>query len=461
MSATRAAASPHPGRAVPAAAAGSPARWHPLWTLVIVALLTFAVWWRGGGDALIGGGPGWVWLAVGQVSGLVAALAALVGLVVVARPRRWERRVGLDRMIRWHRVAGITAVVGLLLHAVASTVGFAGGSPAAAPAELWRLLVEESWMVAAVMSAVLFVTVGLTSWRRIKASLPYETWYYLHLNGYLAVLLGFGHQIVLGQTFLADPWARAYWIGLYVLVAAVVLWSRVGGLMGSLLRERVMVGSVQPASRGTVAITLIGPGVRRFTAAGGQFVSVRFATRQLWWQSHPFSLSAEPDGSSLRLTVKNLGDATSRFGGLLPGTRVFLEGPYGCMTISREPSRRLVLIGAGVGLAPMVALLQSCGPWQRPVVLARGHSSRDIPHLEQVRSLTEQRGGTLYLITGPRSQWRSGNPFTAANLRSQIPDLSDRAAFVCGPPALQSAAESGLRRAGMPGRHIHSERFGW
>lgn len=33
----------------------------------------------------------------------------------------------------------------------------------------------------------------------------------------------------------------------------------------------------------------------------------RFLTRGRWWQAHPFSLSAAPDGRSLRLTVKAVG----------------------------------------------------------------------------------------------------------------------------------------------------------
>lgn len=35
-----------------------------------------------------------------------------------------------------------------------------------------------------------------------------------------------------------------------------------------------------------------------------QFFLWRFLTRDRWWQANPFSLSAAPDGTQLRLTAK-------------------------------------------------------------------------------------------------------------------------------------------------------------
>ncbi len=433
----------------------------PVGWSVFIALTTAGVWLRGGGWQLLAGGGDAMWLAVGQVAGLVAALGGLAGVILVARPTWIERRSGLDQMIRWHRSVGIATILGLVVHVAASTVGFAAGALSAAPAELWRLLRDEPFMVAALVATWLFVTVALTSWRRVKARMSYEAWYLLHLNGYLAVLLGFGHQVLLGQTFADDALARWFWIGLFAAAAFVVLWSRLGSLIQSLVRRRTYVAAAHQVARDTVAVTIGGPGVPGFRAVAGQFVSARFVTSDLWWQSHPFSLSAAPDGRHLRLTIKNLGDATSRLQTVRPGTRVLLQGPYGRMTLDAEPDRALILIGAGVGLAPMVSLLHGCEPWRRPIVLARGHERADIPHLAEIQRLTAGLGGRLFVITGSRSRWRGGNPFLAEHLRQQIPGIAQRAAFVCGPPALQSAAAAGLRRAGMPGQHIHSERFGW
>lgn len=61
----------------------------------------------------------------------------------------------------------------------------------------------------------------------------------------------------------------------------------------------------------------------------------------------------------------------------------------------------------------------------------------------------------------PRTRFPGGNPFTAEALAETIPDLRDRAVFICGPTALQARVTSELRRAGVPAGQIHTERFAW
>lgn len=450
-------------QASPSSTSSRPYPWYsdPIVWSVFVASFTAFLWVRGGGPGLLLSGGHGTWLAVGQVTGLAAALGALAGLVLVARPSWLERREGLDRLVAWHRLVGIGTVVALLCHVVCSTTGFAGGSLADLPEQVAALVRTEAWMVAALGACLLFLLIALTSWHRIKMHLPYETWYFLHLTGYLAVLLGFGHQLTVGTDFVADSVAFWFWVLLFVAVFALVGTARLGGLARSVSRGRIEVAAVEPAARGTVAITVSGPGLARISARAGQFFCVRFLTRQMWWQSHPFSVSSSPASGSLRFTVKNLGDASAAMQFIAPGTGIKLQGPYGRMCAKEESDREVLLIGAGVGLAPMRAILEDCTLSQRPTVVARAHSIEEVPHLAELRALVAQRGGQLFLALGSRRRWPGGNPFTAEQLRTAVPDICDRGAFVCGPPALQAAVEQQLRRAGVDPSHIHSERFGW
>ncbi len=425
-----------------------------------IGVVTVGLWViTGGAASLVGGGVDTM-LGLSRLSGLVAALAALMGLVLTARPRWLERGAGLDRMIAWHRITGMTAALGMVVHVAASIVA-AGGGPRGAWSGLVGLVTGTDWFMAALVAAVLFAIVSLTSWRRIRSSMSYETWHMVHVSGYLAVALAFPHALFSGSTLNSSAVAAWWWIGLYVATAAIVIASRVGGILGSVLRPRTTIARIIPEAPGVGSLVITGPGVDRVGASPGQFVSLRVLTRDLWWQAHPYSLSAATVPSAMRLTVKALGDASRATLAVPPGTRVLLEGPYGVMTMDRSQGRRVLLIGVGVGLAPMRALLEATTPTQQPLVLARAHTPQDLPLASELDSLARQRGGALITVTGPRAGFPGGNPFSAEALQANVDDLATRAAFVCGPTQLQARICGELARAGVPREHIHSERFGW
>jgi ferredoxin-NADP reductase len=163
----------------------------------------------------------------------------------------------------------------------------------------------------------------------------------------------------------------------------------------------------------------------------------------------------------MRVTVKALGDASTATLAVPPGTRVLLEGPYGGMAIDRAAARPVLLIGAGVGLAPMRALLEDCTARHAPIVLARASCAADLPLAGELDALARERGGSMIPVTGPRTQFPDGNPFTAEALLRNIPDLTAREAYVCGPAPLQDAVCRALGAAGVPAERIHAERFAW
>ena len=60
----------------------------------------------------------------------------------------------------------------------------------------------------ATVSAGLFGLVAITSIRAARRRLSYETWYGLHLYAYLAIALGFLHQLFVGADFMHDQRGR-------------------------------------------------------------------------------------------------------------------------------------------------------------------------------------------------------------------------------------------------------------
>jgi predicted ferric reductase len=424
-----------------------------------ILLVTLGLWWTHGGMSTLLGGGVETLSGIGQASGLVAALAALGGLILTSRPRQLERRYGQDGLIAAHRWFGIVTVLAVVVHAVTDTWAWGAATGGTIASGLVDLLAHESWMVAATVGTVLMIVIGLSSWRRVRRLMPYETWYFVHLTGYLAVLLGFGHQLTLGADFATDTLAFWWWTLLAVATVVVVVYSRLADVARALTRG-FYVTAVSREANGIGSLHVSGLGLRRLRVAGGQYFGIRALTPQLWWQSHPYSVSAAPTTAGLRFTVKDLGDASSQLLAVRPGTRLVLEGPYGVFTLDQAKGAPVVLVAGGVGVAPIRAMLEDARPSQRPMVIVRVHGEMDVAHRIELERMAAARGGSLHVLAGPRQWFARTDPFAPETLKAWIPDLASRHVFVCGPASLESAVMKGMRRAGVPSAHIHHERFG-
>jgi predicted ferric reductase len=286
----------------------------------------------------------------------------------------------------------------------------------------------------------------------VRRRLRYETWYFVHLYAYLAIALAFSHQLATGSEFVGDPAARAYWTALYVVTVGALVLFRVLGPLARSLRLGLRVERVVPEGPGVVSVDVGGERLDRLRARAGQFFGWRFLSRDRWWEVHPFSLSAAPDGDRLRITVKDRGDFTARIGSLRPGTRVVVEGPYGGFTTANRRLGRVAMIAGGIGITPVRALLEEM-PGEVAVVY-RAAREDDVILRAELDDLARERGADLHYVVG-----RAPGLLSPEHLRTLVPDIAERDVYLCGPPAMIDAIHDSLREAGVARRQIHTERF--
>lgn len=424
------------------------------------AVPVLAIWWQGTMSGSLDSAGGLL-TAAGRICGLLAAYLLLILVALMARIPLLEHRVGADVLTRVHRALGEYTVSLALCHALLIIVGYGLTARANPVAETVTLELDYPDVLMATAALGLLLWIGIVSARAVRRRLAYESWYFIHLYVYLAMALAFSHEFADGSEFSASARNRALWVGAHAVVAALLVFYRVLVPIARSLRHDVRVQSVVREAAGVVSVHMTGRDLGRLRIEPGQFLRWRFLDRTHWWQSHPYSISAPPTDRGLRITVKDLGDASGSLRRLRPGTKVWFEGPYGAFTARRlDPgaSGKVLMIAGGAGITPLRTLFETLpGGGGSAILLYRASTSADLPLYQELAQIAQRRGFGLYPLIGPREA--GPDPFSATELRRLVPDLAERDVHLCGPPGLVHAAKRGLRRAKVPGRRIHVESF--
>jgi predicted ferric reductase len=396
-------------------------------------------------------------IEVGRITGMIAGYLLLVQILLMSRVGWLDRRVSANALVTLHRDLGGLLVVLVVAHAAFTIVGYAQTENVSIVAETTTMLTTYEDMISAFVATGVLIGVALLAIRAIRTIMPYEVWYYLHLTSYAVLLLGYGHQFATGRDLYEPGVGRSFWIGLYVFVLACLAWGRVLAPIGLNLRHRLRVASVVHEGQDMFSIYISGRRLDELKARAGQFFRWRFLTAGCWWQAHPFSLSAAPNGRWLRLTIKAVGTHTEQLKWLNPGVRVFVEGPSGVFTADRRTRHRALLIAGGSGIAPIRALLEDLP--RRTIVIYRASSPDDLIFREELDWLAEQRDSEIFYVIGSRDDPGPRSVMTPKGMRRLVPDISRRDVYLCGPEGLVTASVALLKRLRVPRRQMHLDPF--
>ena len=284
-----------------------------------LGLLLVTYWWETGGGVsdLAHGESGLT--SVGRLTGLWSADLLLVQVLLMSRLPPLEHAFGRDRLARIHRVIGFLSFDLMVVHVLTIILGYAAGRWSAVPATTWDLITNYGGVLLSVAGTACLVMVVVTSVKAARRRLRYESWHLIHLYAYLGVGLALPHQLWTGQEFLGSTGATLYWWTLWATAVVAVLAWRVGLPVWRSLRHRLRVTSVVRESSDVVSVYLTGQRLDRLPVRAGQFLNLRFLDGPGWTRANPFSLSAAPDGRSLRVTAKALGAGSGRLATFSPG----------------------------------------------------------------------------------------------------------------------------------------------
>jgi propane monooxygenase reductase subunit len=209
---------------------------------------------------------------------------------------------------------------------------------------------------------------------------------------------------------------------------------------------------------------------QNLTFKAGQYVDVKIPGAE--GEHRSFSMANTPSADDhIELMIKLY--PGGRFSGLLEngnglsvGDTVEVIGPYGVFTLRDSSPRRLVFIGGGAGMAPILSLLRSMVEKgiDRPAVFYYGaRRETDLFHLEELERLAAELPDFTFVPAlsevDPDDDWEGETGLITEVVQAKEDDLADVDAYLCGPPPMVDAAIAMLEMAGTPESHIYFDKF--
>jgi NAD(P)H-flavin reductase len=184
---------------------------------------------------------------------------------------------------------------------------------------------------------------------------------------------------------------------------------------------------------------LIDPPEIRFKA--GQFISFEVPDlRTGRTVTRPYSIASAPSSVRTISLVLNLvpqGPGSTYLFGLTEGDRTTFAGPAGNFYLRDDPTRDLLFVATGTGIAPIRSMLLANAERPEPArsTLFWGlRSQRDLYFEDDLVRLTRARPGSAHVITlsRPESGWTGASGRVTALVQREIQDVRGLAVYTCG-----------------------------
>jgi hypothetical protein len=382
---------------------------------------------------------------------------------------------------RHRRSVGVTAFIYALLHVTLNFI-WEGGI------QTYVASIFEPFFLAGTFGFLVLLLLTATSNDWAVRKLGFALWKWVHRLAYLAALVLFYHQGTAGR----GNWGIA--LALFIPVATLEA-LRIGKVLVVWGFSRFIARGKDPAWSGwrefvlekrvaesaTITSFYLRPedGRSLQTFLPGQFLTIQL---QILGQPRPairtYTLSDAPNGGYFRLSIKRelrAGQTAGLASNWLhdhfkPGDRLLAKAPTGQFYLDVKGIRPVVLISAGVGITPMICMLNAltASRVKRPVFFFHGARNRhEHAFASHVRSLTATHENIRihFAYSRPSEEDRLGEDYDSQGrigiqtVQTLVPNPYGDF-FLCGPTAFMKELYEDLVQWGVEIERIHFEFFG-
>ena len=363
---------------------------------------------------------------------------------------------GMDNILQYHREMGILAFIFILAHPIILIISEPEFLNYFSPAEN----LPRAFALVFVLVAIIILT-SSSIWR-LRFGLSYEYWRLLHGFLSLAVIfIGVLHSIQVSH-YLNSLWQQVLLAIIFGTFAYLVIHTRI--IRPWLSRRKPYIVKEIIAERDdcwTLNLEPAGHKGMRFRC--GQFAWITLGKTPFSLQQHPFTIASACNDRKILLTAKASGDFTSTWKNIQPGTKAFLEGPFGSFT--PEPSKNIFMVMGGIGVTPGMSFLRTMKKGKDPrqaILLYANPDWERVTFREELEEISKEINLKLvHVLEEPPENWQGETGLINIELlKKHLPEKPEEFAYyLCGPKPMQDAAELSLRDLGIDWRLIYSERF--
>lgn len=400
------------------------------------------------------------WVEFSVALGFIGLAMMALQFALTARINRIEASYGVDIILQFHRYISLVAFCLILIHPLILFV--------TEPETLQLLNFPQApWRArfAVIATLALIILVVTSIWRK-RLNIPYEFWRTSH--GILAVTtvaLGLAHALGVSY-YLSLFWKTILWSAIALVALWLLIYVRVVKPW-FMIKKPYLVEEVIPQRGDVWTLALRSRGHEGMRFQPGQFAWITLDISPFRMREHPFSMSSSAvNPERLEFSIKALGDFTNHIKDVKPGTKAYLDGPYGVFTTDRYwDSAGFVLIAGGIGITPMMSMLVTAAERQedRPFLLIYASKKwEDITFREELEALQAKLDLTIiHVLREPPKDWTGETGYVNRELLAKyIPThRGSRQYFICAAPVMMDKVESDLHSLDAPVTNVHMEHF--